>query len=132
MKKLFFILVWSIYAISVGFAQNTQFSIVNVGNRMIVNSDKPVEQKEIGVAVMEFMYDYSYLCDTTDVTSVVTDRMILQVGYGLSKFASYRAMQIDSLLRTSTADQIKANPARYVGGETFSVYKNYPLGNSLQ
>lgn len=128
MKKLSFILVWSIYAISVGFAQNTQFSIVNVGNRMIVNSDKPVEQKEIGVAVMEFMYDYSYLCDTADVASVVTDRMVLQVGYGLSKFASYRAMQIDSLLRTSTADQIKANPARYVGGETFSVYKNYPSG----
>ena len=77
---------------------------------------------------MEFMYDYRYLKDTTDVTSESTDRMILQVGYGISKFSSYRAMQIDSLLRVSTTEQIEANPDRYIGGETYSIYKNYPTG----
>ncbi|MDR2682416.1 MAG: GLPGLI family protein, partial [Dysgonamonadaceae bacterium] len=36
--------------------------------------------------------------------------------------------QVDSLIRASTADQIKANPGKYVGGVGFSVYKNYPSG----
>jgi GLPGLI family protein len=54
--------------------------------------------------------------------------MILQVSYGMSKFSSFRSMQIDSLIRVSTADQIKANPSKDVGGESFAVYKNYPTG----
>ena len=35
-------------------------------------------------------------------------------------------MQIDSLIRVSTAEQIRANPDSYIGGETFSIFKNYP------
>ena len=74
------------------------------------------------------MYDYKYLTDTTDVSQTETDRMTLQVSYGLSKFTSFRAMQIDSLIRVSTAEQIRANPDSYIGGETFSIFKNYPQG----
>ena len=37
-------------------------------------------------------------------------------------------MQIDSLIRVSTAEQIRANPDSYIGGETFSIFKNYPQG----
>lgn len=128
MKKALLSITVLICASSITYAQNQQIITVRAGEQMSVNTGTPVEQKEIGAAVMEFMYDYLYLRDTTDVTSSVTDRMILQVGYGLSKFTSYRAMQIDSLIRVSTTDQIKANPGRYVGGETFSIYKNYPAG----
>jgi len=102
--------------------------VIKAGKTVGFNTGTPVEQKEIGKAVMEFMYDYKYLTDTTDVTRNETDRMTLQVAYGMSKFTSFRAMQIDSLIRVSTPEQISANPESYVGGETFSIYKNYPLG----
>lgn len=128
MKKVLLTITMTAWVSLVSHAQNRQIITVRAGEQMSVNTGTPIEQKEIGTAVMEFMYDYRYLRDTTDVTSSVTDRMILQVGYGLSKFTSYRAMQIDSLIKASTADQIRANPGRYVGGETFSVYKNYPAG----
>lgn len=110
-----------------GHAQNVQVIRVD-GGHMSASAVAAAPQKEIGQAVMEFMYDYRHLRDTADVTSEATDRMLLQVGYGLSKFTSYRTMQIDSLIRLSTADQVQANPERYIGGETYSIYKNYPTG----
>ena len=102
--------------------------VIKAGKASGINTATPVEQKEIGKAVMEFMYDYKYLTDTTDVSRNETDRMTLQVTYGMSKFTSFRAMQIDSLIRVSTGEQIQANPQNYIGGETFSIYKNYPQG----
>ena len=93
--------------------------VIKAGKASGINTATPVEQKEIGKAVMEFMYDYKYLTDTTDVSQTETDRMTLQVTYGMSKFTSFRAMQIDSLIRVSTAEQIRANPDSYIGGETF-------------
>ena len=98
------------------------------GGQMSANSVASAEQKEMGKTVMEFMFDYRYLRDTTRMSPAVTDRMILQVGQGLSKFSSYRTMQVDSLIRMSTADQIQADPGRYIGGQTYSIYKNYPAG----
>jgi GLPGLI family protein len=96
------------------------------GDQSSINSGTPVKQKEIGRAVMEFFYDYLYLSDTTNIESEHKDLMILQTGDGVSKFSSYRTMQVDSLVSVSTPGQIVANPDRYVGGETFAVYKNYP------
>jgi GLPGLI family protein len=109
-------------------AQQQTIFTIQAGKQFSINTGTPIKQKETGKAVMEFIYDYRYLTDTTDVTSAVNDRMLLQVNYGMSKFFSYRAMQIDSLIGASTADQIRADPSRYVGGETFAVYKNYPAG----
>lgn len=127
MKKISLAITLCLVSFLTSFAQNVQVIRIN-GSSMSGSSLSNVEKKEIGKAVMEFMYDYRYLKDTTDVTSESTDRMILQVGYGLSKFSSYRTMQIDSLIRISTADQIQANPTKYIGGETYSIYKNYPTG----
>ena len=127
MKKISLAITLCLVSFLTSFAQNVQVIRIN-GSSMSGSSLSNVEKKEIGKAAMEFMYDYRYLKDTTDVTSESTDRMILQVGYGVSKFSSYRTMQIDSLLRVSTADQIEANPTRYIGGETYSIYKNYPTG----
>lgn len=110
------------------YAQQGEIVTVYAGKQISINTSSPTKQKEVGKAVMEFVYEYSYLTDTTDITSEIKDMMILQVGYGISKFTSYRVMQIDSLINVSTADQIKANPGKYIGGETFSIYKNYPVG----
>jgi GLPGLI family protein len=110
-------------------AQAQQVFTIQAGNQFGVNSGAPVKQKEIGRAGMEFMYDYSFLTDTNNNASEVKDMMILQISHGgISKFSSYRTIQIDSLIAASTADQILANPGRYVGGTTFSVFKNYPTG----
>lgn len=128
MKKVLFVILLSVFATCAIYAQSDRIVTVHAGKQVTINTGTPVKQNEIGKAVMEFMYDYRYLTDTTDITSYVEDRMILQVSYGMSKFASYRTMLADSLITVSTADQIKANPGRYIGGETFSIYKNYPAG----
>ena len=120
MNKISLAITLCLVSFLTSFAQNVQVIRIN-GGSMSGCSLSNVEKKEIGKAVMEFMYDYRYLKDTTDVTSESTDRMILQVDYGISKFSSYRAMQIDSLLRVSTTEQIEANPDRYIGGETYSI-----------
>lgn len=118
MKKAFLALI-AASALSVsGFAQQRVVTYVN-GKSTIFTLGAQPELQELGKAVMEFMYDYQYLKDTTDITTAVKDRMVLQVSYGMSKFTSFRAMQVDSLLRSATADDIQGNPARYVGGETF-------------
>ena len=127
MKKIMITMMLSLATIIAGYAQNVQVIRVE-GGGMSANSVSAAEHKEIAKGVMEFMYDYRFLRDTTDVTSESTDRMILQVGYGISKFSSYRTMQIDSLIKVSTADQVQANPERYISGETYSIYKNYPTG----
>ena len=127
MKKITITMMLSLATIIAGYAQNVQVIRVE-GGGMSANSVSATEHKEIAKGVMEFMYDYRFLRDTTDITSESTDRMILQVGYGISKFSSYRTMQIDSLIRVSTADQVQANPERYIGGTSWSVYKNYPTG----
>lgn len=127
MKKMVWMMTFSFGAIVAGYAQQVQVIRVE-GSQISTNSAASAEQKEIGKTVMEFMFDYTYLRDTTQVSSAVTDRMILQVGQGVSKFSSYRTMQVDSLIRVSTADQIQADPRRYIGGQTYSIYKNHPAG----
>lgn len=128
MKKSLFVTLLTLVVSVTAFAQKEKIYTIYAGRQFTINTGEEVKQKELGKAVMEFMYDYRYLTDTTDITSAVEDRMILQVTYGMSKFTSYRAMLVDSLISVSTADQIKADPARYVGGESFSIYKNYPAG----
>jgi GLPGLI family protein len=128
MKKVFFSLFSCLLFVTAQ-AQDRQVFTIQAGNEFGVNSGAPVKQKEIDKATMEFMYDYRYLTDTANTASEVRDRMILQICHGgMSKFSSYRTMQIDSLIAASTADQILANPGRFVGGATFSVFKNYPAG----
>ena len=46
--------------------------VIKAGKASGINTATPVEQKEIGKAVMEFMYDYKYLTDTTDVSQTET------------------------------------------------------------
>ncbi len=129
MKKTLILSTLSIMMlISSANAQQQQSITVNAGRQISVNSAVPVQKKVLAQSVMEFMYDYYYLPDTTDVSNRVEDLMILQVGYGVSKFSSYRAMQVDSLIAVSSAQQIMDDPGRYVGGESWAVYKNHPAG----
>lgn len=125
-------IIFTILAVSLttgAHAQQRQQVVTVFGGKQVrITTGASAEQKELGEAMMEFMYDYCYMADTTDAASAVRDRMILQIGSDVSKFSSFRMMQIDSLLGISTADQVRANPARYIGGETFSIYKNYPAG----
>ncbi|MDR2383452.1 MAG: GLPGLI family protein [Prevotellaceae bacterium] len=126
MKKIIFSVLMSSLFVPV-YAQ--QYQVITVqGGEVGVNTAARARQKEIGKADMEFIYDYRRLTDTTDVSSEKKDLMILQISQGMSKFSSYRTMQVDSLISASTVDQIKANPGNYAGGETFSIYKNYPQG----
>jgi GLPGLI family protein len=125
MKKVFNSMLICFLSVQ-AYAQSHAITIQRGG--VGVNTSTPVRQKEIGKAGMEFIYDYRCLTDTADAASEKKDIMILQVSDGMSKFSSYRTMQIDSLISASTADQIMANPGKYVGGETFSVFKNYPSG----
>lgn len=105
MKKVFLAVITTCTLSVLGFAQQRVVTYVN-GKSTIFSLGTQPELQELGKAVMEFMYDYQYLNDTTDITTAVKDRMILQVSYGMSKFTSFRAMQVDSLLHSATADDI--------------------------
>ena len=76
MKKVLFVILLSVFATCAIYAQSDRIVTVHAGKQVTINTGTPVKQKEIGKAVMEFMYDYRYLTDTTDVTSYVEDRMI--------------------------------------------------------
>lgn len=93
-----------------------------------MNSSNVPQQKDIADALMELTYDYQYIVDTTDMSKVKSDLMILQVGRDMAKFFSYRTMQNDSMLRVATSEDIMKNPARFVGGETYTLFKNHPEG----
>ena len=54
--------------------------------------------------------------------------MTLQIGEGISKFCSYKNLLIDSLLTSVDQKEVAAHVGRYIGGEPFSVFKNFPAG----
>ena len=128
MRNLFLCVLACLFGIYLQAQEQRVFTFSMSGNQTSMSASNVPDQKEIGKAGMEFVYDYSYLSDTTDLASETKDQMLLQVTYGMSKFTSYRGILVDSLLRVSTADQIIANPERYVVGQTFSLFKNYPAG----
>lgn len=110
--------------------QEQSYTINYSGGGININTTNPapVKRIKIGDDAMEFTYDYIWVPDTTDISVIRKDVMLLQVGYGVSKFFSYRTMQADSLLHSLTADEIIADPGKLAGGETFAIYKNYPSG----
>ncbi len=91
------------------------------------------ESEVIATETMEFVYDYSYCVDTTSTLAdnYSSDRMLLQIAPGgLSKFASYKNLTVDSLLMHSSTEQIAeaAADGRLSNGEFMTIYKNYPAG----
>ncbi len=91
------------------------------------------ETETIAKETMEFVYDYRFCVDTTEIAdgNFSNDNMLLQIGAdGLSKFSSLRNLTVDSIIAGSTPEQIAA--AVYEGkldnGEFMTIYKNYPSG----
>ncbi len=91
------------------------------------------ETETIAKETMEFVYDYRFCVDTTEIAdgNFSNDNMLLQIGAdGLSKFSSLKNLTIDSIIAGSTPEQIAA--AVYEGkldnGESMTIYKNYPSG----
>ena len=95
------------------------------------------ETETIADARMEFVYNYTWLHDTTrtlDDDATTSDRMLLQIAPdGLSKFSSYTNLAVDSLIISSTREQIvnAAIDGKLKAGEFMTIYKNYPNAGSL-
>ncbi len=127
MKKIYLALVLCLTSIASTKAQGaTTFNMDSEG--MSVNSSNVPQSQKIGEATMEFSYNYHFKTDTTDSSKVKKDLMILQVSDKLTKFFSYRKMQIDSLIQNASTEEILSNPSKFAGGEAFSVYKNFVEG----
>lgn len=91
------------------------------------------ETELLGNETMEFVYDYSYCVDTTGTLqdNIESDNMLLQIrADGMSKFSSYKNLTVDSLLMSSTQEQIAeaAIDGKLSTGEFMTIYKNYPEG----
>lgn len=124
-----FLLFLSVCAVVTVKAQTRGATAINFdGGEMNINSSDISKQKQIGVANMDILYDYKYITDTTDNSKLKSDRMILQVGKNITKFYSYLSMKADSLISVASAEEVLANVGKFKGGETFSVYTNYPHG----
>ena len=80
---------------------------------------------------MEFTYDYSYRLDTasTDESDRTSDQMLLQIAPdGLSKFSSLKNLTVDSVIMSSTTEQLAAalSDGKLSKGDYMNIYKNYP------
>ncbi len=129
MKKIFILLFATCTVVGAN-AQTTQTISINMGQNGLSasNVNNLPEQIELEDVLAELTYDYSFLRDTTDVTAVKSEMMLLQVGAKTSKWFSYNSMQVDSLLRNASVEEIIASPTKYAKSEPVEVYKNYPEG----
>ncbi len=126
MKKTFSILV--LVAITASIASGK----ISRRTLSIFQSSVP-ETEMISNEMMEFVYDYRHVVDTTDLCAdnISSDNMLLQIGQnGLSKFSSYKNLTVDSILMRSTQEQIVAAAldGKLSNGEFMTIYKNYPDG----
>lgn len=93
------------------------------------------ETENLADGKLEFVYKYSYSVDTLNRSgdNRESDDMLLQIAPdGLSKFSSYKNMAIDSVVASSSWEQLTAlagnNPEIMKNGEFMTIYKNYPEG----
>ncbi|MDE6577135.1 MAG: GLPGLI family protein [Muribaculaceae bacterium] len=126
MKKLFIFLFIGFF-LSVIATGKTHRRVLS-----IFESSVP-ETETLAKETMEFVYDYRYSVDTTNVLkeNIASDNMLLQIGPdGLSKFSSYRNLTVDSLIMNATREQIAeaAMDGKLSTGEFMTIFKNYPDG----
>lgn len=132
MKKAIIFTVIFTAASTVAGAQQVFTFEMNGGNTTASTTSLGLdaEQEKLGEANLECFYDYRWVTDTEEDKSK-DELMVLQVGDGISKFYSYRKMQVDSLVALVTSpDEIMSNPAKYSGGIDMVVLKNYPAGKT--
>lgn len=91
------------------------------------------ETETLATGKMEFVYKYSCCVDTTGTLgeNMSTDNMLLQIGAdGISKFSSYKNLTVDSLIVSSSPEQIAdaAMEGRLSNGDPMIIFKNYPSG----
>ncbi len=129
MKKIF-ILLFATSTVVGANAQTVINRVINYDQSGVSVSDlgSLPEQIELEDILIELTYDYNYLLDTTDITKVKNDMMLVQVGASASKYFSYRSMVIDSLINIAPIEEIMNNPAKYAKNTTEELYKNYPKG----
>ncbi len=126
MKKI--LIVFVVFTIKLSAQEMRTMTFTMDGSGITMNSNIAPEPKEIGDGVMEFIYDYRYLTDSLNVTSQKSELMVMQTSYNIAKFSSLKQMQIDSMLRVATSEEIMAAPARFGGGDPYALFKNYPQG----
>lgn len=104
-------------------------------NRRVLGIYQPnvPEAETLAEETMEFVYDYSYCVDTTGelTDNYSSDNMLLQISQdGLSKFSSLKNLTVDSILMSSSPEQISAAvlEGKLRNGEFMTIYKNYPAG----
>ncbi len=98
----------------------------------IIQNSVP-ETETLATGTMEFVYSYSCCYDTTETRAdnMTTDNMLLQIGpAGLSKFASFKNLTVDSLLLSSSPEQISAAAmeGKLSNGDPMIIFKNFPAG----
>ncbi|MBD5347056.1 MAG: GLPGLI family protein [Bacteroides sp.] len=91
------------------------------------------ETETLATGKMEFVYKYNCCVDTTGTLgeNMSTDNMLLQIGAdGISKFSSYKNLTVDSLIVSSSPEQIAdaAMEGRLSNGDPMIIFKNYPSG----
>lgn len=98
----------------------------------IYESNVP-ETETLATGTMEFVYDYKWCFDTTEVKSESfdSDHMLLQIAPGgLSKFSSLKNLTVDSILMSATQEQLTSAiiDGKLSNGEFMTIFKNYPEG----
>lgn len=124
-KTLFFIVAAAITA--------SALSGKTIRRKLGIFQHSVPETETIAGETMEFVYDYRYSVDTTGTIgdNIASDNMLLQIGPdGLSKFSSHKNLTVDSIIMTSSPEQISnaVMEGKLSNGEFLTIFKNYPEG----
>lgn len=122
------------------------FFLATAGITASIVSGKSIQRRRLGIfqqsvpetetiagETMEFVYDYRYSVDTTGTLgdNIASDNMLLQIGpEGLSKFSSLKNLTVDSIIMSSSPEQIASAvwDGKLSNGEFMTIFKNYPAG----
>lgn len=128
MKKVLFLSLASLFATTLLAQTEFNYVLSSDGAGWHTIQVAPTKQQSLGNETMEFFYDYSFQMDTLNPKSLLSDQMILQLNDTLSRFSSFTNLRIDSILSVKSQKELMEHSNQLKGGETFSVFKNYPKG----
>lgn len=103
---------------------------------IMATASKGQDEKQIDLVSLTATYNYTYQIDSTSVSKVETEEMILQIGKNYSKFTSFSTIFLDSILDTykdlDTKSWSKIVVPQITGIRTnthycqYYIFKNYP------
>lgn len=125
MKKAIILIVAALAAVAS--RGQTVVSYSTDGGAQAFNKADAVPQTVLDTATLEVSYRMEWL-QRPDNKKAKEDILLLQAGGRVSKFFSYKTLQIDSMLRVTPPEQVMASLGNFKSGVQTVIFQNHPAG----